>query len=103
MSTWDERMTPRSIVPPPLERVATLFRVLGITRRPLRCALYSVATGLELRLEYEDRADDIQHSQLFRVRDDDAIEGTEVSWEDIRSTVAQKAGDRLAEYLRGSK
>jgi hypothetical protein len=33
----------------------------------------------------------------------DLFEGTEVSWEDIRSTVAQRAGDHLAEYLRGSK
>src|ERR671911_2209464 len=33
MSTWDERMTPRSVAPPTLERVATLFRVQGTTRR----------------------------------------------------------------------
>ena len=80
MSTWDERMTPRSVAPPTLERVATMFRVQGTTRRPLRCALYRVATGLELRLEYEDRRDDVQHSQLYRTRDDDAIATLADTW-----------------------
>lgn len=34
-----------------------LFRVQGASRRPLRSAVYRVATGLERRLEYEDRDD----------------------------------------------
>ena len=65
-------MTPRPPAPPQLDRLATLFRVRGATGRPLRCALYRVATGLELRFEYEDR-DDLLQSRLFRVRDDNAI------------------------------
>jgi hypothetical protein len=65
---------------PPLELVAVLFRVRGATQRPLRCALYQAATGLELRLEYEDRTDDVQRSHLFRVRDDDAIATMADEW-----------------------
>ena len=72
MTTWDERMTPRPPAEPQLEHVATLFRVRGATGRPLRCALYRVATGLELRFEYEGR-DHLLQSRLFRVRDDNAI------------------------------
>jgi hypothetical protein len=52
----------------------------GATQRPLRCALYRVATGLELRLEYEDRTDDVQRSHLFRVRNDDAIATMADEW-----------------------
>jgi hypothetical protein len=38
-----------------------------------------VEAGLELRFEYEDR-EDLQRSQLFRVRDDDAIAGLADEW-----------------------
>src|SRR5919205_314878 len=55
MTTWDERMTPRPQPAPQLELVTTFFRVKGASGRPLRCAIYRVATGFELRLEYEDR------------------------------------------------
>jgi hypothetical protein len=65
---------------PQLEMVSVLFRVRGATQRPLRCALYRVATGLELRLEYEDRTDDVQRSHLFRVRNDDAIATMADEW-----------------------
>ena len=41
---------------------------------------YRVATGLELRLEYEDRPNDVHRSQLFRVRDDDAIATMADQW-----------------------
>jgi hypothetical protein len=36
--------------------------------------------GLELSLEYEDRPDDVHRSQLFRVRDDDAIATMADQW-----------------------
>jgi hypothetical protein len=72
-------MAPRAIVPPRLELVSTLFRVRGASRRPLRCALYKVETGLELRLEYEDR-EDLQRSQLFTVYDDVAIAALADEW-----------------------
>jgi hypothetical protein len=79
MTSWDERMTSRPPHGPILELVATLFRVQGTTRRPLRCALYHVETGLELRLEYENRGD-LLHSQLFRVRDDNVIAVLADTW-----------------------
>jgi hypothetical protein len=74
MTTWEERMTPQPPAPlPRLELVAVLFRVEGASRRPMRCAVFRVETGRELRLEYEDR-DDLLRSQLFpRAQDDDAI------------------------------
>ena len=72
-------MTPRPPAEPQLEHVATLFRVRGATGRPLRCALYRVATGFELRFEYEDR-DQLLQSRLFRVRDDNAIATLADDW-----------------------
>lgn len=79
MTTWDERMSPRPPAPlPMLQHVATLFRVKG-TRRAMRCAVYLVPTGTELRLEYED-TDDLLRSQLFVVHDDDAIAELADSW-----------------------
>lgn len=79
MTTWEERFRPRQQAEPLLERVTVLFRVQGASQRPLRCALYQVATGLELRLEYEDR-EDLRRSQLFPVRDDDAIATMADEW-----------------------
>ncbi len=58
---------------PRLDLVATVFRVRGASGRPLRAAVYRVETGLALRIEDEDRNDDVQRSQLFRVGDDEAI------------------------------
>jgi hypothetical protein len=80
MTTWEERMTPRPPREPLLERVATLFRVQGTSRRPVRCAVYRVETGLELRLEYEDRKDLLQ-SRLFPVQDDNAIATLADTWQ----------------------
>lgn len=79
MTTWTERMTPRPPEEPPLQLVRTLFRMRGASRRPLRCAVYQVATGHELRLEYEDR-EDLVRSQLFPVPDDDAIAALAGEW-----------------------
>jgi hypothetical protein len=80
MTTWDERFRPGHRAEHLLERVAVLFRVQGPSHRPLRCARYRVATGLELRFEYEDR-DDLQRSHLFRVRDDNAIATMADEWQ----------------------
>ena len=62
-----------------LQHVATLFRMQGATKRPLRCAVYLVTTGTELRLEYEDN-DDLLRSQLFVLHDDDAIAELADQW-----------------------
>jgi hypothetical protein len=79
MPTRDERIPPRPPADPRLDHVATLFRVRGASGRPLRCALYKVETGRELRLEYEDR-DDLLRSQLFPVRDDETIAAVAHEW-----------------------
>ncbi len=65
--------------PPLLEHVATLFRVKGASGRPMRCAVYRVQTGFELRLEYEDR-DDLLRSRLFQTTDDEAIAELADGW-----------------------
>ena len=64
---------------PLFERTSTLFRVRGVSKRPLRCALYRVDSGYEPRLEYEDRVD-LMHSQLFRAPDLDAIATLADKW-----------------------
>jgi len=64
-----------------LEHVKTLFRIRrGPTRRTLRCALYRIDTVLELRMEYEDRDDDVQYSRLFRESENDAIARQADEW-----------------------
>jgi hypothetical protein len=73
-------MTPRPPRMPRIEQLATLFRMRGASRRPLRCALYRIESGVELRLEYEDRADDVLQTQLFRSRDEDAIATLANDW-----------------------
>lgn len=65
--------------PPRLKHVATLFRVRGASGRALRCAVYRVATGTELRLEYEN-TEDLLRSQLFVIHDDDAIAELADQW-----------------------
>jgi hypothetical protein len=45
--------------------VATFFRALGRSGRPLMCAAYDVENALELRLAYSDN-DDAMRSELFR-------------------------------------
>ena len=57
--------------PPPSPKnrlVATLFEMLGPSRRPLTCAAYETEFGLELRLSY---GDDLMRSELFRGVDRD--------------------------------
>lgn len=49
---------------PKSEHRATFFTATGPSGRPLTCAVYEVATGLELRLSYSD--DDVMRSELFR-------------------------------------
>jgi hypothetical protein len=71
---------PRPPAPPPLlEHVATLFRVKGGSGRSMRCGLFRVATGHELRFEYEDR-EDLLRSHLFQVYDDVAIAAVADAW-----------------------
>ena len=55
-------------LPPPKNIYrATFFTVTGPSNRPLTCAAYDVATGIELRLSYAD--DDVMRSELFRGMD----------------------------------
>lgn len=65
--------------PPAPERLAVLFRVVGVSRRPIRCATYRTQTGTELRVEYEDH-EDVIITQLFRGRDEDAIADRAAKW-----------------------
>lgn len=81
LPTWDEQMGVRPPTPAPRrEFIATLFRVLGGTGRPLRCAAYRITTGIDLRIEYEDREDDFVRTQLFRTEDEDAIATLAAQW-----------------------
>lgn len=80
MNTWDDRMASRPPAPAPrFDHVATLFRVKGASGRAMRCAVYLVATGTELRFEYED-TEDLQRSQLFVTHDDEAIAALADQW-----------------------
>jgi len=58
----------------------TLFRVVGPSKRPVRCATYRVLTGIELRLEYEHDEDNLLRSQLFRRDDPEAICELAAEW-----------------------
>lgn len=82
MNTWDDRMSPRPPAPPPqFDHIMTFFRgrMVGGTGRVLRCALYDVQTGLELRVEYEDR-EDLIRSELVPGRDLDRIAELASEW-----------------------
>jgi hypothetical protein len=76
--TWNH-MPPRRPDPPAQRRLAVLFRLVGVSRRPIRCATYETLTGTELCIEYEDRYD-IIITQLFRPGDEDAIAAKAVEW-----------------------
>jgi hypothetical protein len=71
--------TTRRPEPPPPRRLATLFRLVGASQRPLRCATYDVATGIELRIEYEDR-DDVVKAELFKPGQREAVATVAASW-----------------------
>lgn len=79
---WSKAHTPAAPRPAPAAppRLSTLFRVVGASGRPLRCGVYRVATGHELRLEYEDRSDDVLRTQLFRSNDEDGIATKATEW-----------------------
>ncbi len=64
---------------PQQELLRVCFRMIGPSQRPLRCAVYQVATGHELRLEYEDR-EDLLRSQLFPRPDDALIDDLGATW-----------------------
>ena len=64
MDEWTNKMRPRPARVPQLAYVGTVFRVVGHSRRLMRCAVYRVAIVHELRLEYE-HDDDLVRSQLF--------------------------------------
>ena len=81
---------PQQHEPPAPPRIATLFRVIGKSNRPIRCATYQTATGVELRLEYEDRIDDVLQSVLFRgEQQDQAIAAKSAEW---RSLIDARGG-----------
>lgn len=63
----------------PALRLTTFFRLVGASKRPLRCASYRVANGIELRIEYEDR-DDVLKTHLFKPSQQQMISETAASW-----------------------
>jgi hypothetical protein len=63
--------------PPKNTLVATLFQMLGPSRRPLTCAAYETEFGLELRLSY---GDNLMRSELFRGVRDERLAETADSW-----------------------
>jgi hypothetical protein len=76
--TWNH-IPPRRPDPPAQRRLAVLFRFLGASRRPIRCATYETLTGTELCIEYED-FEDIIITQLFRPHDGYAITEKAIEW-----------------------
>jgi hypothetical protein len=83
--------------PPQAPRHATLFRVQGASGRALRCATYRVVTGFELRLEYEDRDDDLLRSQLFKTLEEEEIAEVASRWH----AVLEEKGFTELPLLRG--
>jgi len=78
--TENPHLRPRTGDLPRLRQRATaLFRIVGETRRPMRCAIYAVPTGRELRLEYEE-TDDVLRSRLFAICDDGAVAELAEEW-----------------------
>ncbi len=95
--TWDEQMLARSPAPPPQQELLRVcFRMVGPSRRPLRCAVFQVVTGHELRLEYEDR-EDLLRSQLFPRPDDILIDELAVTW---RQALVDKGFSDIATIAR---
>lgn len=70
----------RDLPSPP--RIATLFRVVGPSKRPIRCASYQTLFGVELRLEFESPVDSIIKTELFKAAPgrDEAIADRAVEW-----------------------
>jgi hypothetical protein len=64
---------------PGVRHTATLFRLVGASQRPLRCATYEGPTGLELRIEYEDR-EDVVKTQVFRWGDHRGVAEIAATW-----------------------
>jgi hypothetical protein len=77
---WSKVNTPAARRDPPAPpREATLFRLVGPSQRPVRCATYRVTTGIELRIEYEDR-EDVLRTHLFKPHEEEAIAETAAQW-----------------------
>jgi hypothetical protein len=66
--------------PPPPPRIVTLFRVVGPSNGVVRCATYRVATGIELRLEYQADEFAVVKTQLFREGDEEALAELAAEW-----------------------
>jgi hypothetical protein len=78
---WSKVNEPAQRLDPPAPpRIATLFRLVGPSERPIRCATYRVATGEELRLEYEQPPDDVLKTQLFKHGQEEAIAEVASQW-----------------------
>ena len=71
---------PQRREPPAPKREATLFRAVGKSERPIVCATYLVATGVELRLGYEDNEFAFLQTQLFRPDEDEGIAEKAAEW-----------------------
>jgi hypothetical protein len=59
--------------PPAPQHLETIFRLIGQSGRPICCATYQVATGVELRIFYEDDEDTPIRTQLFKPGRDASI------------------------------
>jgi|GraSoiStandDraft_46_1057282.scaffolds.fasta_scaffold253198_2 hypothetical protein len=57
--------------------LAVLFRLVGESRRPIRCVTYETLAGTELCIEYEDH---VIITQLFRPHDGHAITEKAIEW-----------------------
>lgn len=54
---------------PKREHIATFFRAIGASGRPMICSSYRTATGIELTIAYSDT--DVVRVELFRGPDRD--------------------------------
>jgi len=73
--------TPQPRREPPAPKLdAILFRLVGQSGQPIRGGAYFVATGIELRIGYENDPDAPFETRLFRPDEDEAIAELAAEW-----------------------
>ena len=60
--------------------IETCWRLIGKSNRPIRCATYQVATGVELWIGYEDDEYAPLRTQLFKPHEQAAIPEIAAAW-----------------------